>query len=131
MLILVISLFPRIARWLIKATVTILFEVFDPLIGCLPGDARAFSKFGYGGLIQLIIFDESLSLFRHGNTFPRHVFHLLHEISVTHVFGICVSCVFRFFVTYVFEWFIYYSPFACVSCSKFSDILIPFPNTTF
>jgi hypothetical protein len=68
-----------------------------PLVGCLPGDAETLCQFGDGGFVQLIIFEETLSSFRHGSTFPRYGFHLLLELSVTHVFGI--------FVTDVFEWF--------------------------
>jgi hypothetical protein len=64
---------------------TILLEAVDPLIGFLPGDAETFCQLRYGGLVQSVVFEESLSLFRHGNTFPRHGLHLLHQVSVTHV----------------------------------------------
>ena len=80
-----------------KTAVTILLEAVDPLIGCLPGDAETFSQFGNGVVVQLEIFEESLSLFSHGNTFPGHGLHLLHEESVTHVFRICVTYVFSIF----------------------------------
>jgi len=35
--------------------------------------------------IHLVVFDEALSLFAHGNTFPGHGHHLLMEESVTYV----------------------------------------------
>jgi hypothetical protein len=82
---------------LVKAAVSILLESVDPLLGCLPGDTKAFSQFGNGVVVQLVVFEESLSLFSYGNTFPGHGLHLLHDESVTHVFRICV--------TYVLEWF--------------------------
>jgi hypothetical protein len=53
-----------------KAAVTILLEAVDPLMGCLSRDAEAFCQFGNGVVFQLIVFEESLSLFAHGNTFP-------------------------------------------------------------
>ena len=78
-----------------KAVVTILIESVDPLMGCLSGNAEAFSQFAYGVVVQLVVFEESLSLFSHGNTFPGHGLHLLNAENVTHVFRICVTYVFR------------------------------------
>jgi len=80
-----------------KAVLTVLLEAVDPLKSCLPGDAETLCQLGDGIAVQLIIFEESLSLFSQGNTFPGHGLHLLQERSVSHVFRICV--------TYVFEWF--------------------------
>jgi hypothetical protein len=80
-----------------KAVMSIELEAVDPLIGCLSGDADTLCQFGDGVLVQLIVFEESLSLIRHGNTFPKYGLHLLYRESVTHVFRICV--------TYVLEWF--------------------------
>ena len=87
----------RSARSLVKATVTKLLESIDLLMGCLPRDAKPISQFGNGVVDQLIVFDESLSLFTHGNTFPRHGLHLLYVESVTHVLRICVTYVLRIF----------------------------------
>jgi hypothetical protein len=88
---------PGAAVWppgkLLKAVVTIPLEAIDPLIGCLPGNEKTLCQFGYGVVVQLIVLEGSLSLFTHGNTFPRHGLHLLHETSVTHVFRIfCYLC---------------------------------------
>jgi hypothetical protein len=63
---------------LIKAPVIVPLEWMDPFVGCLPGDAESPCQFGYGGLVQLTVFEESLSLFCHGNSFPWHGLHLLH-----------------------------------------------------
>jgi len=54
-------------------------------MGGLAGYAEAFGKFRDGVVIQLIVFEESLSLFAHGNTSPGHGHLLLAEASVTHV----------------------------------------------
>jgi hypothetical protein len=83
--------------WLMKAFLIIHLEWMDPLVGRLPGDAETLCQLRYRGLVQLVFFEESLPLFRQGNTFPGHVLHLLHEISVTHVFGICVTDVLKNF----------------------------------
>ena len=61
-----------------KTVLTVLLEAIDPLIGCIPGDAETFCQFGNGVVIQLIVFEEPLSLFSHGNTFPGHGLHLLN-----------------------------------------------------
>ena len=65
---------PGTAVWstgkLVKTAVTFLLEAVDPLIGRLPGDAKSFGQFGNGIVVQLVVFEESLSLFSHGNTFP-------------------------------------------------------------
>jgi hypothetical protein len=77
--------------------VSILVELVDLLMGILPGDAETLSQLRYRGVVQLVFFEKSMSLFSRGNTFLRHRLHLLHELSVTHVFRICVTYVFRFF----------------------------------
>jgi hypothetical protein len=68
-----------------KALVSIPLEAMDSFVGCLPGDSETLCQFGYGSLVQLVVFEEFLSLFRHGNTFLRHGFNLLQELSATHV----------------------------------------------
>jgi hypothetical protein len=77
--------------------VTILLEAVDPLVGCLPGDAETHCQFSNGVVVQLVIFEESLSLFAYGNTFLGHGLYLLYAESVTRVFRICVPYVFRIF----------------------------------
>jgi hypothetical protein len=62
-----------------KPVLAISLEPVDPLVGCLTGDTEPFCEFGDGVVVQLVIFEESLSLFTHGNTFPGHGKHLLHE----------------------------------------------------
>jgi hypothetical protein len=61
-----------------KTFVTIPLEWMDPLVGYLPVDAETLFQFGYGGFVQSVAFEESLSLFLHGNTIPRLGLHLLH-----------------------------------------------------
>jgi len=46
-------------------------------MGGLAGYAEAFGELANGVVAQLIIFEESLSLFAHGNTFPGHGHSLL------------------------------------------------------
>jgi hypothetical protein len=41
-------------------------------MGCSSGDPEPLSQFGDGVVVQKIIFDETLSLLAHGNTFPWH-----------------------------------------------------------
>ncbi len=69
----------RPARPLTKAALTVLLVVVDPIalvprmgMGCLAGNAEAFSKLGDRVAVQSIIFEETLSLFAHGNTSPAH-----------------------------------------------------------
>ena len=69
---------------LVKRGLAVLFEPVDPLISGLAGYAEAFGEFRDGVVIQLIVFEESLSLFAHGNTFPGHG-HLLYN-------GKCYPC---------------------------------------
>jgi hypothetical protein len=80
-----------------KAVVSILFEAVDPFMGCLSGKAETFCQFSNGVVAQLVIFEESLSLLSHGNTFPGYGLHLLNAENVTHVFRICVTYVSRIF----------------------------------
>ena len=44
----------------------------NPLVACSSGDPEALSKFGHAVVIQQVIFNKSLSLLTHSNTFPRH-----------------------------------------------------------
>jgi hypothetical protein len=60
---------------------------------CLMGYAEAFGWFADGVLVQLVVFEESLSLFTHGNTFPGHGQHRIQEERVTDVLRICVTYV--------------------------------------
>jgi hypothetical protein len=64
-----------------------------------------FGQLSDGIVVNLAVFEGSLSLFSLGNNSPWHWLHLLHQESVTHVFRTCVTFVFRIFVTYVLEWF--------------------------
>lgn len=68
------------------AALTILLEAVEPLLGCLSGYAKAFCQFSNGGLVQLVVLEESLSLSRHDNTFPGHGLKPPHPESVTYVF---------------------------------------------
>src|SRR3989304_3438087 len=61
----------------LAAVVPKLLEPGDPLVGCLPGDAKPFRQFANGVVVQLVVFQEPLSLLAHGNTFPRHGWDLL------------------------------------------------------
>ena len=54
-----------------KAALTVLLVAVDPLMGCLAGYAEAFSELGDRVVAQSVIFEETLSLFAHGNTFSR------------------------------------------------------------
>ncbi len=45
----------------------------------LPGDHEPFCEFRDGVVVQLVVFEKSLPLFAHGNTFPGHGHHLLHK----------------------------------------------------
>ena len=56
-------------------------------MGCGSGDPKTFGEFGYGVIVQLVVFEESLSLFAHGDTSPGMA-HLLQEESFNHVLGI-------------------------------------------
>ena len=49
-----------------------LLEPGNPLVGGLPSNAEAFGQHADGVVVQPIVFEEPLSLFSHGNTFPRH-----------------------------------------------------------
>src|SRR3990170_1887266 len=40
--------------------------------GCPSGDAKSFGELGHGVVVQLVVFEEPLSLFAHGNTSPGH-----------------------------------------------------------
>ena len=62
----------RPTRKLMKADVSILLDAVDPLIDYPPGDAESLYQFGNGGSVQLVVFEESLSLFHDGNIFPGH-----------------------------------------------------------
>jgi hypothetical protein len=50
----------------------VIMVTFDPLVGCLSRDAVSLGQLRYGVIVQLMIAEEVLSLFAHGNTFPRH-----------------------------------------------------------
>ena len=62
-----------------KPGLAVLLEPVDPLtlvprmgIRGGSGDPETFSELGYGVIIQLVVFEESLSLFAHGDTSPGH-----------------------------------------------------------
>ncbi len=57
------------ARLILQAALSVLLISFDPFMRCLAGDAKSLSEFCFRVEVQKIIFDESLSLFTHGNTF--------------------------------------------------------------
>jgi len=61
----------------VKASLAMLLEVVDPFalvprmgIGGRSRDAKPLGQFGNGVLVQLKIFEKSLSLFAHGDTSP-------------------------------------------------------------
>jgi len=63
----------------VKATLAVLLETLNPLalvprmdIGCLAGNDEAFGEFGDGVVTQLVICDESFTLFAHDDTSPGH-----------------------------------------------------------
>jgi len=62
-------------------------------MGNLMGYAETFDEFADGVLVQLVVFEDSLSLFTHGNTFPGHGQHRIQEERVTDVLRICVTYV--------------------------------------
>ena len=62
---------------LVKAALTVLLVAVDPLMGCLAGYAEAFSELGDRVVVQLVVFEKSLSLFAHGNTSPGQGHSLL------------------------------------------------------
>ena len=55
---------------LIKAALAVLLEPVDLLKGCGSGDPKPFGEFGYRVVVQLVVLEESLSLFAHGDTYP-------------------------------------------------------------
>lgn len=59
-----------------------LLEPVDPFRDCLTGYAEAFGEFADGIIVQLIVFEKSLSLFAHGNIFPGHGHHLLSKVGI-------------------------------------------------
>jgi len=70
----------RPTRVLVKAGLAVLLESVDPLtlvprmgIGGGSGDPKTLGEFGYGVIVQLVVFEESLSLFAHGDTSPGMV----------------------------------------------------------
>ena len=69
----------RASRYLMIAILAILLETIDPPVCGVSGNSKPLSKIGNGVVVQLVVFEESLSLFAHGNTFPRHGPHLLLE----------------------------------------------------
>ena len=68
-----------------KAALAVLLVPLNPLMGCRAGNTETIGELGDRVLVQLIVFEESLPLFAHGNTFPGHGRHLLAEGSVTYV----------------------------------------------
>ena len=54
-------------------------------MGGLAGDAEGFGEFRDGVIVQLVVFEDSLLLFAHGNTSPGHGHHLLTR-------GKCYQC---------------------------------------
>ncbi len=72
-----------------KAALAILLEPGDPFVGGLTGYAKPFSQFGDGKVVLGEVLEDSLSLFVHGNTFPRHGHYLLVRKSVIHILRIC------------------------------------------
>ena len=66
----------RPAGELVKAVLARLLVAVDPLVGRLPGNAEAVRQVGDRVELQLVVFEEPLSLFAHGNTPPGHGQHL-------------------------------------------------------
>jgi len=62
-------------------------------MGNLMGYAETFGRLADGIVIQRVIFEKSMSLFTHGNTFPGHGQHRIQEERVTDVLRICVTYV--------------------------------------
>jgi len=87
----------------VKAIVTILLESVDPFMGGLSGDAETFCQFGYGVVFQIVVFEESLSLFSHGNTFPDPTSFMRKVLPMSLEFVLPMSL--EFSVTYVLDWF--------------------------
>ena len=74
-------------------------------MGRLTGYTETFDEFADGVLVQLVIFDESLSLFAHGNTFPWHGKHLLHGEVLPMSLEFVSTISLESFVNYVLDWF--------------------------
>jgi hypothetical protein len=62
-----------------KAALTVLLVAVDPLtlvprmgMGRLAGNAEAFGQLRNAVIVQLVVFEETLSLLAHGNTSPGH-----------------------------------------------------------
>ena len=55
-----------------KAEKTVLLVAVDPLMGGLAGDTEPIRQLGDRVVVQSVIFEETLSLFAHGNTSPGH-----------------------------------------------------------
>jgi len=62
----------RPAGALMKAALTVLLVPVDPLMGRLAGNAEAFGQLRNAVIVQLVVFEETLSLLAHGNTSPGH-----------------------------------------------------------
>jgi hypothetical protein len=62
----------------------------EPRIGSCSCDAETFSQFGDGEIVHLVVIEEPLSLFAHGDTI-QGMGHLLYEDSVNHVLVYYIS----------------------------------------
>ena len=63
----------------------------------IAGDAEGFGEFADGEVVQLVVFDESFTLFADDNNSQGHLRHFVSAESVTHVLRQCVTYVFRTF----------------------------------
>ena len=97
------------ARLILQAALSVLLISFDPFMRCLAGDVKSIGKFCFRVEVQNLIFEESLSLFTHGNTFPGHGMHLLHEEVLPMSLEFVLPMSLEFSVTYVPERFRWYS----------------------
>ena len=61
------------SRTLFVTVLPMLPVPIDPFVSCFSGDPEPLSQFGDGVGFQEMIFNKSLSLLAHGNTFPGYL----------------------------------------------------------